>query len=139
MKKYIVQLYYYPGCCPEWITYIRKFDSTRLKVAISVEMEGETWNKVRLAAVKQVRSKPENLRVKDVRLYDPHWSLDSLPFIKKHLETTACCNDCEHLWYDAPGMDCPYPQFGCSKGHWDGSDEDGLLEPTDCKNFKRSE
>lgn len=44
------------------------------------------------------------------------------------------------MWYEPPAHDQPYPEFACTKGHWDGvSDTDCLNEPIECKDYKRFE
>lgn len=53
------------------------------------------------------------------------------------------CANCIHFWYEAPCFDQPYPEFACTKGHWDGiasqEDQDALQEEIGCKDHKFKE
>lgn len=50
--------------------------------------------------------------------------------------SVSCCNNCKHFGYESPQHDQPYPEFWCSKKHWDGIENtDDLYEPIDCVDF----
>ena len=54
------------------------------------------------------------------------------------------CSDCVFLWYHSPDMTQPYPEFACTKGHWEDLSPDPdyqtiLSEETDCNDFKKDE
>jgi len=49
------------------------------------------------------------------------------------------CIKCENYYFAAPRHDQPYPEFCCTKGHWDGissrEEYDELFNEIDCKDF----
>ena len=48
-----------------------------------------------------------------------------------------CCMRCYQFESDAARHDQPYPEFWCSKGHWEGvTDMDDLWKPVICPDFK---
>jgi len=51
------------------------------------------------------------------------------------------CENCQFFWYLSQSFpDVPYPEFACTKGHWDGvEDPETILEETDCKDHKFKE
>lgn len=50
------------------------------------------------------------------------------------------CNNCQWFWHEGPSFDQPYPEFACTKGHWDGiaseEDEQAIMEETNCKDHE---
>ena len=60
---------------------------------------------------------------------------------KKDVQNSSC-SECIHFYYDPPNffLAQAYPEFCCSKGHWDGigsqEEADALSEPIDCIDFK---
>lgn len=50
------------------------------------------------------------------------------------------CNNCLFFWYLPGDITQPYPEFACTKGHWDGvasqEDQDALMEETNCKDHE---
>jgi hypothetical protein len=53
--------------------------------------------------------------------------------------TEHTCSNCEYFYSCGPRWDQPYPEFTCTKGHWEGisckEDEDSLYEENDCPDF----
>ena len=50
--------------------------------------------------------------------------------------SVSCCNNCKHFGFESPSHDQPYPEFWCSKKHWDGIENpDELHEPIECIDF----
>lgn len=52
------------------------------------------------------------------------------------------CSNCAHFWYESPNhYDQPYPEFACSKGHWDGvaskEEMDALDKPNNCDDWRK--
>ena len=48
------------------------------------------------------------------------------------------CAGCRYFWYEPPYHDQPYPEFACTRGHWDGLGPGGtdvLSDPIDCDDF----
>lgn len=55
-------------------------------------------------------------------------------------DIVKCCLDCAHFYSRAADLSQPYPEFTCTKGHWEGiscqEDMDELSSETDCIDFK---
>lgn len=53
---------------------------------------------------------------------------------------TKCCNNCSHFNYEPPQMYQPYPEFWCSKKHWEGicskEEENELHNETNCSDYE---
>lgn len=53
------------------------------------------------------------------------------------------CSNCQSFWYFSGDMTQPYPEFACTKEHWDGigswEEADMLNEEIDCKDHKLKE
>jgi len=49
------------------------------------------------------------------------------------------CENCKHFYYSPPQIGQPYPEFACTKQHWDGvgskEEQDYLSEENDCIDF----
>jgi hypothetical protein len=51
--------------------------------------------------------------------------------------SVSCCNNCKNFGYESGSLHNPYPEFWCSKNHWDGIEStDDLDEPIDCVDFE---
>ena len=47
------------------------------------------------------------------------------------------CSNCQFFWFLPGDITQPYPEFACTKGHWDGvEDQDSLLDEIDCEDHK---
>lgn len=54
--------------------------------------------------------------------------------------SVSCCNNCKNFGYEPPAHDQPYPEFWCSKKHWDGIENtDDLHEPIECIDFEQKQ
>ena len=48
------------------------------------------------------------------------------------------CADCKYFWFEGPSHDQPYPEFACTKGHWEGgNDTDSFYDEIDCKDYHK--
>jgi len=60
---------------------------------------------------------------------------------KKIVEVIKCCNNCSNYSHQGPSWDQPYPEFWCSKKHWEsiGSQEelDSLSDEINCDDFEK--
>lgn len=84
MKQYTVYLYCAPDCISGWLPYVQKLDSSP-RATIAAEIEGETGQKAKNAAVKLVNSNPKALKITKINFDDHVWGLDNFPGVKKHL------------------------------------------------------
>ena len=58
------------------------------------------------------------------------------------MESNKTCSTCVFFWHHSPDITQPYPEFACTKGHWDGIRPDELYlldEERDCNDFKKDE
>jgi hypothetical protein len=51
------------------------------------------------------------------------------------------CSNCAHFWYEPPNRyDQPYPEFACTKGHWEDvaskEEMEALDKPNNCDDWK---
>lgn len=47
-----------------------------------------------------------------------------------------CCESCSSLWFFSGDITQPYPEFCCTKGHWDAIENpDTLLDIIDCNDY----
>lgn len=47
------------------------------------------------------------------------------------------CENCVHFWYEPPRYDQPYPEYACTKEHWDGvTTTEELFDATNCKDHE---
>lgn len=78
-------------------------------------------------------------KIFNVRLdYESYNKLYSKPLKIK----IKCCNNCSHFNYEPPQMYQPYPEFWCSKKHWEGicskEECDALQDENDCVDYEES-
>lgn len=50
-----------------------------------------------------------------------------------------CCAYCKYFWHEGASSDQPYPSLLCTKGKWDGvQNESEIYEIIECELFDRN-